>query len=54
MSKELNIDEVSQSTMSRLRKKYDLNVDVPKKGSTFAKCIICEYLTNLILKVGKK
>jgi len=53
MSKELNIDEVSQSAMSLLRKKYHLNVDVPKKGSTFAKCIICEYLKNLISKVGK-
>jgi hypothetical protein len=53
MSKELNIDEVSQSAMSRLRKKCHLNVDVPKKGSTFAKCIICESLKDLISKVGK-
>jgi len=53
MSKELNIDEVSQSAMSRLRKKYYLNVDVPKRGSTFAKCIICESLKDLISKVGK-
>jgi len=39
--------------MSPLKKKYHLNVDVPKKGSTFAKCIICESLKDLISKVGK-
>jgi len=26
---------------------------VQKRGSTFAKCIICEYLKDLISKVGK-
>jgi hypothetical protein len=39
--------------MSRLKRKYHLNVDVRKRGSTFAKCIICECLKNLISKVGK-
>jgi hypothetical protein len=53
MSKELNIDEIFQCAMSRLGKKYHFNVDVPKRGSTFAKCIICESLKDLISKVGK-
>jgi hypothetical protein len=39
--------------MSRLRRKYHLNVDVWKRGSSFAKCTICECLKTLISKVGK-
>jgi hypothetical protein len=39
--------------MSRLRKKYHLNVDVKKHDSTFANCTICESLKDLISKVGK-
>jgi hypothetical protein len=39
--------------MSQLRKKYELSVDVRKRAATFAKCIICKYLKNLISKVGK-
>jgi hypothetical protein len=53
ISKGLNIDEVSQFAMSQLRKKYHFNVDVQKRGSTFAKCIVCEYLKDLMSKVGK-
>jgi hypothetical protein len=39
--------------MNCLRKKYHLNVDVKKRGSNLAKCIICESLKDLISKVGK-
>jgi hypothetical protein len=39
--------------MSQFRKKYHFNVDVQKRGSTFVKCIACEYLKDLISKVGK-
>jgi len=46
--KELNIHEISQLT-----KKCHLNVDVQKRGFTFAKCTICESLKDLISKVGK-
>ncbi len=53
ISKELNVDEVFQSTMSQLRRKFHLNVDVWKRGSTFAKCIVCKSLKDLISKVGK-
>jgi hypothetical protein len=53
ISKELNIDEVSQYLMSRLRKKYHLNVDVQKRGSTFTKYTICKSLKDLMSKVGK-
>ncbi len=53
ISKELNIDEVFQFVMSQLMKKYHFNVNVQKRGSTFAKCIVCESLKNLISKVGK-
>jgi hypothetical protein len=35
------------------KRKKHLNVDVRKKGSIFAKCIICESLKDLISKVGK-
>ncbi len=53
ISKELNIDEVFQFVMSQLMKKYHFNVNVQKRGSTFAKCIVCECLKNLISKVEK-
>ncbi len=53
ISKELNIDEVFQFAMNQLRRKYHLNIDVQKRGSTFPKCIICKPLKNLISKVGK-
>jgi hypothetical protein len=53
INKELNIDEVSQSKMNQLRKKFHINVDVGKKGSTFAKCTICKSLKDLMSKVGK-
>jgi hypothetical protein len=39
--------------MSWLRKKHNLNVDVWKKGFTFAKCIVCESLKGLVSKVEK-
>jgi hypothetical protein len=39
--------------MSRLRKIHHLYVDVRKRGSVFAKCIMCESLKDLILKLGK-
>ncbi len=39
--------------MSRLRKKHHFNVDVQKRGFTFAKCTMCVSLKYLILKVGK-
>jgi hypothetical protein len=38
--------------MSRLRKRDHLNVNVQKRGSMFAKCIVCESLKNLISKLG--
>jgi hypothetical protein len=53
ISKELNIDEASQSTMNRLKRKFHLNFNVQKRGSTFTKCIVCESLKDLISKVGK-
>jgi hypothetical protein len=39
--------------MNQLKKKYHLNVDVQKRGSTFTKYIVCESLKDLISKVGK-
>jgi hypothetical protein len=39
--------------MSQLKRKYHLNVHVLKRGSTFAKCIVYEFLNDLISKVGK-
>jgi hypothetical protein len=39
--------------MSQLRREYHFNVSVQKKGSTFAKCIVCKFLKDLISKVGK-
>jgi hypothetical protein len=39
--------------MNWLRRKYHLDVDVWKIGSTFAKCTICKSLKDLISKVGK-
>jgi hypothetical protein len=39
--------------MSQLRRKYHLNADVQKRGLTFAKCIVCESLKDLIPKVEK-
>jgi len=53
INNELNTDEVSQSTMNQLKKKFHINVDVRKKGSTFVKCIIYESLKDLISKAGK-
>ncbi len=52
-SKELSIKDISQSAMSRLRKRHHLNVDVRKQGSVFAKCTIYESLKDLISKLGK-
>jgi hypothetical protein len=53
ISKELSIGGIFQSTMSRLKRRHHLNVDVQKRGSMFAKCTICESLKNLISKLGK-
>jgi len=39
--------------MNRLRKIHQLNVDVRKKGSIFAKCTLCESLKDLISKLGR-
>jgi DNA-binding protein len=39
--------------MRLLKRKYHLNVHVRKRGSTFAKCIVYEFLKDLICKVGK-
>jgi hypothetical protein len=39
--------------MNKLKKRHDLNVDVRKKGSIFAKCIVCETLRDLISKLGR-
>jgi hypothetical protein len=36
-----------------IEKKEHLNMDVQKKGSAFAKCIICESLKDLISKARK-
>jgi len=53
MSKDLSIRGIFQSTMSRLRKKHHLNVDMWKRGLLLAKCIICESLKDLISKLGR-
>jgi len=37
-----------------VEKEKELNVNVQKRGSTFAKCIVSELLKDLISKVGKK
>jgi hypothetical protein len=42
ISKELIISGISQSAMSRLKKRHHRNVNVWKWGSIFAKCIICD------------
>jgi hypothetical protein len=39
--------------MNQLKRKYYLNVDVLKRGSTFTKCTVCESLKGLISKVRK-
>jgi hypothetical protein len=39
--------------MNQLKKKYDFNVDVQRRGSNFAKCVVCESFKNFISKVGK-
>ncbi len=53
INKELNIGGIFQSTMSRLRKRHHLNVDVRKQGSMFMKYTVCESLKDLISKLGK-
>jgi hypothetical protein len=53
ISKELSMGGISQSGMSRLRKRHHLNVDVRKEGFMFVKCIVCESLKDLISKLGK-
>ncbi len=53
INKKLNIGGIIQSTMSRLRKRHHFNVDVQKRGSIFAQCIMCESFKDLILKLGK-
>jgi hypothetical protein len=39
--------------MNQLRKNHHLNVDVKNKGYVFTKCIVCDWLKDLILKLGK-
>jgi len=39
--------------MNWLKERWHLNVNVRKKGSSFTKCIVCEFLMGLISKVGK-
>jgi hypothetical protein len=39
--------------MNRLRKRHHFNVDVRKRGSIFAKCMMCESLKDLISKLGR-
>jgi ribosomal protein L33 len=53
INKELNIGGISQSFMSRLKKRHHLNVNVRKWGSIFAKCTVCESLKYLTSKLGK-
>ncbi len=53
INKELNIGGISQFAMSRLKKRHHLNVDVPRWGFVFVKCTMCEYLKDLISKLGK-
>jgi hypothetical protein len=53
INKELNIGRISQSTMSRLRKRHHLNVDVQKWGLVFAKSIVCESFKDFVSKLGK-
>jgi len=53
ISKELNIRGIFQSTISRLRRRHHLNVDVQKRGFMFAKCTVCESLKDLISKLGR-
>jgi Na+/phosphate symporter len=53
ISKELSIGGIFQSTMNKLKKKHRFNMDVWKKVSVFAKCIVCESLKDLISKLEK-
>jgi len=39
--------------MNWLKERWHLNVNVKKKGSSFTKCIVCEFLMGLISEVGK-
>jgi hypothetical protein len=50
---ELIIGGISQSAMSRLKKKHHVNVDVRKRGFLFTKCIVCESPKDSICKLGK-
>jgi hypothetical protein len=52
INKELNIRNIFQYAMKRLRKRHHLNVNVWKQGFVFAKCIVCESLKDLISKLG--
>ncbi len=52
ISKELIIGVIFQYAMNRLKKKHHINVDVQKEGFVFRKCTICEYLKDLISKLG--
>jgi hypothetical protein len=38
--------------MNRLRKRHHLNVNVQKRRSMFAKCIVCKPLKDFISKLG--
>ncbi len=53
INKELNIGSIMWSAMSRLKKRHHLNVNVRKRGSIFAKCIMWESLKDLISKLGR-
>ncbi len=39
--------------MNHLGKNHHFNVDVRKWGSNFVKCIVCESLKDLILKIER-
>jgi hypothetical protein len=50
---ELNIGGIYKFAMNKVRKRRHLNVDVQKRGSVFAKCIVWESLKDSICKLGK-
>jgi hypothetical protein len=39
--------------MSKVRKRHHININVQKRGLTFAKCLMCQSVKDLILKLGK-
>ena len=47
------MDDVSQSAVSRMKKRVFKNVEVKKGGSTFSKCSECNELKEFIAATAK-